>query len=205
MALTIKEGKVETVMDDFELLERWLRGELAAGDRLCARHLDTLHRYFRARVGDAADDLVQATFLQLAQDGHRFEGRASVRTYLFALARHQLCAYRRRSARAEAHLAACDLDRIAAQPELQPGEELLRAEREAAVREAVAELPHAHKQLLDLYYWQDVEVEHLARELRVSPTTVRTRLFRVRAALRGVIDGLAREARMSPAQFAAAA
>ena len=47
-------------------------------------------------------------------DTRFFEGRASVRTYLFALARHQLCAYRRRSARAEAHLAACDLDHLAA-------------------------------------------------------------------------------------------
>ena len=48
---------------DFELLEAWREGDQRAGKELFARHFDSIYRFFRSKVDDAAEDLTQQTFL----------------------------------------------------------------------------------------------------------------------------------------------
>jgi|SRR6185436_12288240 len=74
---------------DVELLDRWRAGDRAAGQELFLRHLDTLRGFFATKCRDA-DQLARRTLLAaaLAEDPPR--ERAGFRTYLFALARHEL-------------------------------------------------------------------------------------------------------------------
>ena len=62
-------------------------------------HGDVLYRYARSRVGHRqhAEDLVQDTMLAALQSRDRFEGRASVRTWLLSILRHKIIDHCRRT------------------------------------------------------------------------------------------------------------
>jgi RNA polymerase sigma-70 factor, ECF subfamily len=63
-------------------------------------HGDVLFRYARSRVGkrDLAEDLVQETFLAALQAQDRFQGGATVRTWLMSILRHKIVDHYRRAA-----------------------------------------------------------------------------------------------------------
>jgi RNA polymerase sigma-70 factor (ECF subfamily) len=63
-------------------------------------HGDVLYRYARSRVADRehAEDLVQDTFLAALQSQNRFQGRATVRTWLLSILRHKIVDHYRRVA-----------------------------------------------------------------------------------------------------------
>jgi RNA polymerase sigma factor (sigma-70 family) len=76
--------------DDRELLLAWRTGDAVAGQHLIERHLESVHRFFSNKVPGATDDLVQKTFLACVEAVEAYEGRASFRSYLFAIARNVL-------------------------------------------------------------------------------------------------------------------
>ena len=88
----------DTQRSDEELLAAWVAGDRAASEVLVRRHYRPLYRFFYARVGDAAADLTQATFETLTAKRVEFRGDATVRTYLFGIARWKLVEYLRRRA-----------------------------------------------------------------------------------------------------------
>lgn len=76
------------------------RGDAEAVDRFVrALHRDVI-RYVAHLCGDpqAVDDLAQDTFLRALGSLHRFEGRASARTWLLAIARRAVADSHRRAA-----------------------------------------------------------------------------------------------------------
>ena len=63
-------------------------------------HGDALYRYARSRVGnrELAEDLVQDALLAALQSRDRFQGRATVRTWLLSILRHKIVDHCRRTA-----------------------------------------------------------------------------------------------------------
>jgi RNA polymerase sigma-70 factor, ECF subfamily len=61
-------------------------------------HGDAMYRYARSRVGnrEMAEDLVQDAFLAALQAQNRFQGRATVRTWLLSILRHKILDHYRR-------------------------------------------------------------------------------------------------------------
>ena len=83
-------------MSDAQLLDAWREGDEACGQQLFKRHFSSLYRFFRNKVGDDCDDLIQRTFLAAVKGIEGFRGHSSFRTYLFVIARHELYRYLRR-------------------------------------------------------------------------------------------------------------
>lgn len=79
---------------DEELLLSWQAGDEDAGMILYDRHFASVARFFRSRVGDGLEDLLQSTFLACAErrTGERVQ---SFRAFLFGIARRQLFMYLR--------------------------------------------------------------------------------------------------------------
>ena len=77
-------------MDDVGLLEGARRGEAEAFSRLFARLQGPIFRYATHMCGrDAADDVVQETFLAVLRRPDRYDStRGTVVNYLFGIARH---------------------------------------------------------------------------------------------------------------------
>src|SRR5438045_1902712 len=86
---------------DLELLDGWRAGDTADGDELVSRHWTSIARFFRAKIGDDAADLISQTFLACVEGKDRITGD-SVKAYLFAVARRRLAEHLRVRSRAAA-------------------------------------------------------------------------------------------------------
>jgi RNA polymerase sigma-70 factor (ECF subfamily) len=175
------------VNDDASLLSAWATGDRGAGAALVERHYDAVVRFFRNKAGDDADDLVQRTFLACAEAAGRHPGVASVRAFLFGIARNVL--YEHIRGRMRAQRIEPDF-RESAILDLSPGVSTVaarRAEQRTLLR-ALQHIPVELQLLLELYYWEGLGIEELAQVLEVPPGTVKSRLFRARGLLREAIS-----------------
>lgn len=177
-------------MEDFALLERWRGGDQAAGRELFSRHLADIYRFFQNKVGTDADDLVQATFLACVTSRDRFLGLSSFRTFLFAIARHELYGYLRRvPGFRNADFELTSIEEIATSP----GSRLDRERRADHLRSALLRLPTEQQLLLELHYWHDLDAADLGQVFEAAPGTIRVRLLRARRALRAELEQLGPE------------
>src|SRR5262245_57608941 len=67
---------------DAELLESWQAGDRLAGKQLFERYFRVINRFFRSKVGDDAQDLVQKTFLGCLESVERYRGDTTFRSWL---------------------------------------------------------------------------------------------------------------------------
>jgi RNA polymerase sigma factor (sigma-70 family) len=175
---------------DFELLEGWRGGDEADGRELFARYFDSVYRFFRNKVDDAAEDLTQQTFMGLVQGKDRFRGEASVRTYLFMIARKRLYSYLRKAQRD--HEAAPWGERSVADLGLpSPSRALARQEEQRLLLLALRRLPVEMQVALELFYWEELTVTEIAEVLETPVPTVKSRLQRARVRLDATIAELA--------------
>lgn len=166
---------------DFELLDAWRAGDAHAGNELFGRHFDAVCRFFRNKVHDGVEDLIQKTFLNCVRSRDAFRKEGSFRAYLFAIARNEL--YH--------HFQRCARDSRRFDPELHsivhlgPGPSTVAARRaeQRLLLEALQKLPLSLQIALELYYWEDMSAAELAAVLGIPEGTVRTRIRRARQLL----------------------
>jgi RNA polymerase sigma factor (sigma-70 family) len=167
---------------DVELLEAWRAGDASAGQTLFSRHFRRIYRFFETKFGRDPDELVQSTFLACMRAKHQFRGESSFATYLYTIARHEL--YRALEHRRR------DLGRIdfeaSSIAELAPTPRTRLAAREDRLQllEALRDLPVDQQVLLELHYWEEVDIAALSAIFDDKPVTIRSRLHRARTALR---------------------
>lgn len=182
----ITSGRVRA---DEDLLAAWSGGDATAGQQLIERHYDAVARFFRTKASAAWEDLVQRTFLVFAEQRGQFQGQASVRAFLFGIARNVLFEHIRQATRG----GKADPDfRESAIVDLAPGLATLAVQR-ADQRLLVAALQHIPLELqvlLELYYWEELDVAELAEVLQIPTGTVKSRLSRGRSLLREQMERL---------------
>src|SRR6056297_3467099 len=148
--------------------------------------LEALRRYARvlARDVEAADDLVQATFVRAQERCATFRDGADVRVWLMAIL-HNLFIDSHRSAKAaEAREQAWAETRPAFSA---PSGEM--AARLAQLRAVFLALGANQREALHLIAVEGLVVSEAAEVLGVPPGTVMSRVGRARAALRAFEDG----------------
>jgi RNA polymerase sigma-70 factor (ECF subfamily) len=167
-------------MTDDDLIAEIRTGSRAAFETLFERYREPIWRFFRRRTPDAAraEELAQDTFVAVLQGAARYEGRGSVRSYLFGTAYNVLLADRRKATlRAIAPLDAEPADPAGVDPD--PG---------IWVREALAAIDDDDRELLMLREYEQLSYQEIA-DLRHTPiNTVRSQLFRARAALKAALE-----------------
>ncbi len=166
------------ISDEFLMLE-FQRGSREAFDEIFARHRDALHGFFRRRLDSPsqADDLTQETFLAVLRGATRYQPRALVRTYLYAIAFNLLHAARRKRQPAPLTEETASVE--------ETGESLW-------VRQALSRLEAEEREILMLREYEQLSYAEIAELLRVPVNTVRSRLFRARMALRSRLEPEAR-------------
>jgi RNA polymerase sigma factor (sigma-70 family) len=174
------------VDSDFDLLDRWRAGDNAAGQALLARHFDTLCGFFESKCGPDADDLVQRTMLACVASKDRFRKHASFRTYMFTVARHELYqhlhARRRDGQRLDFSVTSI------AELLTTPRSRMIKDADKVRVVEALRRLSVEQQTLLELHYWQELDIEALSEVLEIEPGATRVRLHRARKKLREVLE-----------------
>lgn len=150
-------------------------GAPEAFDALFDRHRPAIWSFFRRRVGDPgrAEDLAQETFVALLSSVSRYEPRDAFRRYLFGIAYHVLSQERRRPS-----TLGVDVDLATLPADNGDIDDVLR------VRRAVAELDAIDRDVVLLREFEALSYAEIADVLGIPLNTVRSRLFRARAALK---------------------
>jgi len=174
---------------DIVLLERWRAGDEEAGQTLFARHFDSIYGFFETKCEADADELTQATFLACLRARDQFRSESSFRTYLFTIARNELYRVLRTRQRRDAKLD-FELSSIAELVST-PGTRMARNQEHRRLIEALQHLPVEQQTLLELHYWEDMDIAELAQVFDAPTATIRTRLHRARKALRDRMEGSA--------------
>jgi RNA polymerase sigma factor (sigma-70 family) len=175
---------------DFELLEAWREGDQRAGKELFARHFDSIYRFFRSKVDDAAEDLTQQTFLGCVKAKDSYRGDASFRTYLYTIARNRLYTHIRDRQRRDAVVevgqqSVADLGLGSATAALAARQE------QQLLLEAMRHLPLEMQVALELHYWEGLSVREIAIVIETPEGTIKRRLQRARQRLDELIVELA--------------
>jgi RNA polymerase sigma-70 factor (ECF subfamily) len=166
-------------------MAEFARGRTDAFDEMFARYRQAVFGFFCRRMHDRAqaEELTQETFIALFQAQGRYEATALFRTYLYAVAYGILRAHRRRSAFRAFFSGSAEGCEPAATSGL-PG----AIDAGIALREAVSKLERMDREIVLLREFEELSYAEIASVLRVPVNTVRSRLFRARQALRGLLS-----------------
>lgn len=173
---------------DEELMDRFCRGEHAALDTLYVRHARPVHGFLlrMVRESQAAQDLLQATFLSVIRGRGRFEPGSRFAPWLYTIAANAARDALRRTRREAALPPPLD-DEGTLLPEVSdPG-----ARRK--IEAAFAALPPDQREAVVLHKLEGWSFERIAEAFDISPTAARVRAHRgyekLRAALADLTGG----------------
>jgi len=165
---------------DDELARMMVLGSGRAFDLLYVRHATAVRRLgvSMLRSLDAADDLVQETFLQLWRHRAGYVAqRAALRTWVLAIARNRAIDMARAQARHARRIeAARELVRVA-NDSSDPLTETVSRDEVSRLRAALAHLPSAQRRTLVLAYGGGLTHPQVAQCTGVPVGTVKSRLF----------------------------
>ncbi len=180
--------------DDRALLLAWQGGDTRAGGDLIDRYLAPILRFFRNKVRDAAEaeELVQRTFKGAVEGVLRFRDGASVRTWMFAIARNILRQWAEERARERGRSEELGEASVA---DLGAGPSTAMAKRreQRLMLEALRRLPIESQLVLELSYWEQLTAKEIGEVLGCPEGTARSRMRKAKLELRGTLDELARD------------
>lgn len=173
---------------DEALMALCAAGSEQAFARLVERHSPAVYRYFQVacRDRDLAWDLVQETFLRVYQHRERYRSGGAFRNWLFVIAANLARSDRRARARRPPPPSLGDRDLPSGAPT--PEQAALDAERLAATRAALEDLPPAQRDALRLRLLEGLSFEEIGLRLDCPATTARTRVHYGLKALRTKLD-----------------
>jgi RNA polymerase sigma-70 factor, ECF subfamily len=157
-----------------------------------------------------AEEAVQEAWVQVLQSSDSFEGRSSVRTWLFGIVKHTASRHRRRESRIRDHevLAATDVEAVdplsgrmhpAEHPDaghwssppsrrFLPEDQTVATDLVGFVRAALDALPERQRQLIILRDLVGASAEDAAEILQLSAEAQRSLLYRARGNLRNELE-----------------
>ncbi|MBA3465350.1 MAG: RNA polymerase sigma factor [Deltaproteobacteria bacterium] len=160
------------------------RGERAAFDQVFAAYRRRIYAYLvrMTRRKDAAEDLLQESFLRLAQSAKRLETDTRLGPYLFTVA-HRLFISWTRAQAVRAQLAGDLPARETAGNERSPLEALADSQAQLALERAFASLAPAYREVALLVGVEGLTPTEVAEILGQKPEAIRQRLARARIQL----------------------
>jgi RNA polymerase sigma-70 factor, ECF subfamily len=189
-AVNLSLGKRTEPIDEFALIERCRKQDVDAFGKLVDAYQSRVFGFVRRMVGslDDTSDLTQEVFIRAFQNFHRFDGRSSVKTWLFRIA-YNLCVDRsRRMDRSpveigmQASQEADDWIEVS-DDRWEPERLALNEELADAIEDAILSMSDKLRSVLLLHDREDASYEEIAETLGLPVGTVKSRLFLARAHL----------------------
>jgi RNA polymerase sigma-70 factor (ECF subfamily) len=157
--------------------------------RQALTHLDALHNFaiYLTRKPAQAEDLVQETYLRAFRFSHRFQPGTHLRAWLFQILRNTFLTFYRVHER-EAPLAESGVpDWDTPMFHDAPGNDAGALEAHTDLERALQQLPEEFRTVLLLAEVEGLPLEEVAQVMNCPVGTVKSRIFRAKERLRGLL------------------
>jgi len=141
-----------------------------------------------ARHHEEAQDVLQSVYQKVLEGRARFDGRATFKTWLFAVIRRTAAEERRRAMVRRLWLGRFDREPRSEAAVADAGRRLDRVEQQQVFQEALARLPARQRQTLELVFYHDLTIEQAAEVMGVSVGSARTHYDRGKKRLRHLLE-----------------
>src|SRR5947209_6098705 len=186
------------MMTDGELVRQVLAGRAQAYEELVRRWAGRVTAVCHARVGraDVAEDLAQETLLRGYRAVRSLTDPDKFGAWLCGIAVRACLDWLKAKERTQVVFsvlgAGRNPDEFLSRPAPDDGLGVDQDDERRHLLAQVEALPEEHRQVVMLYYYQDITYRELAEMLGVSPATVNARLTKARALLRERLTGCGR-------------
>ena len=136
-----------------------------------------------ARDREAAADALQSAYLRILSGRARFDGRSSIRTWLFGVIRLTALDEARQTIRRESRTTGSAAAELVADPA--PGTDALaeQSDESAALLATLGELSPRQREALELVFYHGLTIEEAAQVMHISLGSARTHYDRGKKAL----------------------
>ncbi len=187
--------------DDDELIARSQRGDVDAFNQLVLRYQQTMFAVIYRTLGDydAAADVTQDAFISAFRGIQSYRGGSSFRAWLLRIGSNAACDHWRRVQRRPAE----SLESLTEDDEAQsvsalaalatvgiegnPEESVLTQELQELIQQGIQQLPLDQRVAIVLCDIEGLSYEEIAATTQATMGTVRSRISRARARLRGYL------------------
>lgn len=154
--MDIDENIIKTLMDTY-------------GDkifRICFLYVKNYHM---------AEDITQETFIKVYEKYHTFKKDSNIKTWIISIAINQCKMYLRKH-----RLNTINLDDIS----ITYTENFLQNEQSRIILKEIYKLPKKYLDVIILYYYQDYKIDEISKILKITQSTVKSRLKRAKEKLK---------------------
>lgn len=173
---------------DTELVQRALAGDQDAFAALYQQHSHTVYTHALYRLGNPseAQEAVQETFQRVYLKLATFDPARRFRTWLLTITSNHCTDLLRRQGSLKRFFRPVSLDEVdywISDSGANPERQALRSEQQQQVRQALQRIPEKYRELLILFYWNDLSYREISEVTGLKESTIKTRLFRAREQL----------------------
>lgn len=177
---------------DPDILKRAQDGDRDALDALLRPEMDRVYATCRRMVGSRqdAEELAQDALVKVIRGLPTYDGRASLSTWMTRVTINACLSWMRSRARKsdKRPISLEQPDTLAGELGTPPGVQVEENTARSRVERALEALKPEHRAILVLRDVRDLDYEAIGSALDMPIGTVKSRLFRARAALRGVLE-----------------
>lgn len=175
--------------DELAAIGEVLRGNRDAFRLIVDRYKGLIVRLSLSFLGnrEEAEEAAQEIFLRAFRSLHRFSLDRKLLPWLYSIAVNHLRSAYGRMRRREERVAAVEVE-LAAGGESDPQRMVLADYERIALRQAVDCLPPTLREVVVLYYYEEMRVESISAVLNIGVENVKSRLFRGRQKLRETLQ-----------------
>lgn len=169
-----------------ESFRRYLAGDEGAFDEILTAYREGITYFIYRFVKDmnTAEEIAIDVFAELIIHKRRYNGKASLKTYLYIIARSRAIDYLRHRNK----IIISELTENSIKDEVSsPEEEVLANERAAAVNRAVEKLPEDMQEAVYLVYFENLSYRDAAAVMKKSAKQVDNLLYRAKKELKALL------------------
>ena len=163
-------------------------GNKEAMNEIYKTYAPALNGFVRLFLADPNDvsDIIHDTMLEVWRKADRFEGRSSLKTWIFSIAKNKSIDRNRKYARLDYTDDNTDIEDDA----LNAADVLAVSQEAKTVRDAVAQLKPDHRRAIHLSFFEDLTYKEIAEIEDCPEGTIKTRILYAKRSLQHILQDL---------------
>lgn len=167
---------------DFILIRRMKKGDDASFDMFVRKYYEDILKYCRYHCMDEkyAEDLTQETFIRFFKNLSEYQHRDKAKNYLYTIAGNLCCNYLKRKKEA-----LFEDEQITERTLVESSEEAVI--NDIAIKTALEQLPEEYREVIILFYFQELKIREISQVLQIGVPLVKYRLKQGKEKLRALL------------------